>query len=358
MHLESLGADSVIFGAFRTYAAQGLILARVALAQRDQYHLYTEHTGTNACATAEPSGALWYRAPDRASMPVVGDWVAARMVAPDQAIVEAVLPRRSCFSRRAAGRREEEQPLAANIDLVFLVCGLDGDFNLRRLERYLTLAAESGASPVVVLNKADVCDDLPARLAETAAVAGPSPVVSLSAHNGEGLDRLTAFLAPGRTVALLGSSGVGKSTIVNRLVGEDRLRTAEVRASDSRGRHTTTHRELVPLAQGGALIDTPGMRELQLWAGQESVGRAFEEIAGIAGACRYRDCSHAGEPGCAVAQALEEGAITHERWESYRKLLGEARRHEHLTDPLAAQEHKRKLKAMHRAQKQIYKSRR
>ena len=354
MHLESLGADTTIHGAFETYAAQGLVLARVAMAHRDQYRLYTEL----AELAAEPSGALWYRAPDRASMPVVGDWVAARIVAPDQAIVEAVLPRRSCFSRRAAGRREEEQPLAANIDLVFLVCGLDGDFNLRRLERYLTLAAESGASAVVVLNKADLCDDLPARLAGTAAVATGRPVVSLSARDGDGLEGLTAFLAPGRTVALLGSSGVGKSNIVNRLLGEERLPTAEVRPSDSRGRHTTTRRELVPLAHGGALIDTPGMRELQLWAGQESVGRAFEEIAEIGATCRYRDCSHSGEQGCAVARALEDGTIASERWESYRKLLGEARRHEHMTDPLAALEHKKKLKAMFRAQRQHYKSRR
>src|SRR5579872_5346555 len=183
MNLESLGADSSIYGAFSIYAAQGMILARVAMSQRDQYRLYSE----SAELAAEPSGALWYRAPDRASMPVVGDWVAARVVAPEQAIVEAVLPRRSCFSRRAAGQREEEQPLAANIDLVFLVCGLDGDFNLRRLERYLVLAAESGARPLVVLNKADACDDLSVRLAEVAGVAGGAPVVACSARTGDGL---------------------------------------------------------------------------------------------------------------------------------------------------------------------------
>jgi ribosome biogenesis GTPase len=354
MNLESLGADPYIYGAFERYAAQGLILGRVAISNRDQYRLYTEE----AELTAEPSGALWYRAPDRASMPVVGDWVAARMVAPEQAIVEAVLPRRTCFSRRAAGRREEEQPLAANIDLVFLVCGLDGDFNLRRLERYLTLAAESGASPVIVLNKADVCEDLVARLAETAAIAAGAPVLPASARDGEGLDALTCFLAPGRTVALLGSSGVGKSTIVNRLLGEERFRTREVREDDSRGRHTTTHRELVPLPLGGALIDTPGLRELQLWAGQESVAGTFEEIAEVAANCRYRDCSHSGELGCAVAKALEEGAITRERWESYRKLLGEARRHELMADPLAAKEAKRKLKVMFQAHKKHYKFRR
>jgi ribosome biogenesis GTPase len=266
MHLESLGADSAVYGAFETYAAQGLVLGRVAMAQRDQYRLYT----AAAELSAEPSGALWYRTPGRASMPVVGDWVAARQVAADQAIVEAVLPRRSCFSRRAAGRREDEQPVAANVDLVFLVCGLDGNFNLRRLERYLTLAAESGASPVIVLHKADVAGDLALRLKETAAVAGTAPIVASSALDAGGLDGLMAFLAPGRTVALLGSSGVGKSTIVNHIVGDQRLRTQEVRLSDSRGRHTTTHRELIALAQGGALIDTPGMRELQLWAGRRA----------------------------------------------------------------------------------------
>lgn len=354
MNLESLGADPYIYGAFERYTTQGLILGRVAMSNRDQYRLYTEE----AELSAEPSGALWYRAPDRASMPVVGDWVAARVVSPDQAIVEAVLPRRTCFSRRAAGRREEEQPLAANIDVVFLVCGLDGDFNLRRLERYLTLAAESGASPVIVLNKADVCENLAERLAETAAIAAGMPVLPVSARDGEGLDALTAFLAPGRTVALLGSSGVGKSTIVNRLLGEERFRTREVRESDSRGRHTTTHRELIPLPLGGALIDTPGLREIQLWAGQESVAGTFDEIAEAAANCRYRDCSHSGEQGCAVAKALEEGAISRERWDSYRKLLREARRHELMTDPLAAQAAKRKRKVMFRAIKEHYKSRR
>ncbi len=358
MLLESLGADARIFGAFQSYAAQGLLLGRVALSQRDRYHLDTE-SGELA---AEPSGALWYRAPDRAAMPVAGDWVAARSVAPGQAIVEAVLPRRTCFSRRAAGTREEEQPVAANIDMVFLVCGLDGDFNLRRLERYLTLAAQSGAEPVVVLNKSDVCAEADARRAEAASVAGAmagaAPIVICSAREAAGVDALAAFLRPGRTVALLGSSGVGKSTIVNRLLGEERLPTREVRLSDSRGRHITTHRELVPLDAGGALIDTPGMRELQLWAGEESEERAFADIAGLAEQCRYRDCSHAGEPGCAVAEALAAGTLPLERWESYRKLRSEAQRHEILADRVAAQERKRKLKRMHQAAREFYKFRR
>jgi ribosome biogenesis GTPase len=282
-------------------------------------------------------------------MPVAGDWVAARLVGPAQALVEAVLPRHTCFSRRAPGNREQEQPLAANIDLVFLVCALDGDFNPRRLERYLTLAQESGAHPVVVLSKADLCDELAGRLREAAAVARDTPVVAASTESERGMDGLGEFLAPGRTVALLGSSGVGKSSIVNRLLGEERLRTGDVRASDSKGRHTTTHRELIPLPVGGALIDTPGLRELQLWAGAESVEQTFDEIAAAGAGCRFRDCSHHGEPGCAVRRALDAGAIAPERWASYRKLRAEAEWHERMSEPLRAQEYKRWVKSVHKA---------
>ena len=354
MLLQSIGADAAVFGAFQPYASQGMLLGRVALSQREQYRLYSESGELDA----EPSGRLWYRAESDAGMPVTGDWVAARAVGPGQGIVEAVLPRRTCFSRRAAGTREREQPVAANIDVVFLVCGLDGDFNLRRLERYLTLAAESGAAPVVVLNKSDICAAAESRRAEATAVAGSAPVVLLSAREGGGIEALDAFLGNGRTVALLGSSGVGKSTIVNRLLGEERMATAEVRAADSRGRHTTTHRELLPLPRGGALIDTPGMRELQLWAGGDSVGQAFADIAVLAEGCRYRDCSHSGEPDCAVAEALANGSLAADRWESFRKLAGEARRHERLTDHLAAAEHKRWIKRVHKQVRELYKSRR
>jgi ribosome biogenesis GTPase / thiamine phosphate phosphatase len=353
MNLDLLGAGAEIIRAFERYGAQGLMLARVATSQRDRYRLYTDPGEFDA----EPSGGLWHRTPDRAGMPVVGDWAAARLVGEGQAIVEAVLPRRTLFSRRASGRAEDQQPIAANIDLVFLVCGLDGDFNLRRLERYLTLAAESGAAPVVVLNKSDTCPDAAARIAETSAVAGNAPVIACSARTAEGVDALLRFVGPGRTVALLGSSGVGKSTIVNRLLGEERFRTHEVRAQDSRGRHTTTHRELVVLPQGGALIDTPGMRELQLWAGQESVDAAFDEIAVLAAGCRFRDCSHAGEAGCAVAEALARGTLDAARLTSYRKLSGEARRHELMSDKLAALEQKRKWKVIHKAVKRMYKER-
>jgi ribosome biogenesis GTPase len=330
---------------FATYAAQGLVPARVILSHRDQYRLAAEQQELSA----EPSGALWFRTPDPSAMPVVGDWVAARMVAPGQAIIEHVLPRRTIFARRAAGRLASRQPIAANIDVVFLVSGLDGDHNLRRLERYLALAAESGAQPVIVLHKSDLCPDLPARIAEAQAVSAGAPVVATTTQAAAGLDALRAFLRPGRTIALLGSSGAGKSSIVNALLGESRQRTGEVRESDSRGRHTTTHRELIPLPGGAALIDTPGMRELGLWASPDSVDAAFDDIATLSAACRYRDCTHASEPACAVRAAVDAGNLAADRLASYHKLQNEARWHETLTDPLAALERKRKWKAIHRA---------
>lgn len=354
MFLERLGADQAVYGAFSSYAQQQMVLARVAIAQRDLYYLYTE----DGAAHAEPSGRLYYRTPGHSSFPVTGDWVAARIVGPGQALVEAVLPRRTCLSRRAAGSRDEEQPLAANVDVVFLVCGLDGDFNLRRLERYLALVATSGASPVVVLNKADLCADLAGRIVETAAIARSAPVVAASTLDPHGLDALRRFLTPGATVALLGSSGAGKSTIANRLLDEERFRTGEVRMRDSRGRHTTARRELTPLPRTGALIDTPGMRELQLWAGPESIDAVFDDITGIAENCRFRDCTHSGEPGCAVAAALDRGQVDTDRWASFQKLRAEAEWHETMADPLAALERKRKWKAIHKQARAFNKLRR
>jgi ribosome biogenesis GTPase / thiamine phosphate phosphatase len=367
MDLRSLGADASLLGVFeKTFGARGLILARVATAQRDIYRLLGGDEWT-----AEAAGRLWLDG----TVPAVGDWVAARVVAPGQAIVEAVLPRRTLFARRAPGKREEQQAIAANIDVVFLVCGLDGDFNVRRLERYLTLAAESGAAPVVVLNKADCCADLAGAIEAAAAVSGSAPVVALTALAGgagasacqpaamlagesacptlhRGAAEALLPFAAGRTVALLGSSGVGKSTIVNRLLGEERLRTAEVREWDAKGRHTTTHRELVPLPGGGVLIDTPGMREIQLWAGEDAVESAFGDIAVLAQGCRFRDCSHTGEQGCAV-----EGAVDVGRLASFRKLMAEARHHEIERDRLAAAEKKRQWKVLHKAANRMYRNR-
>jgi len=344
MFLESLGADDSVFASFRPYASDGLVLARVAVSQHDHCQLLTEQ-GEIA---GEPSGALCYRAADLADMPVTGDWVAARVVDSSLAIVEAVLTRKTVLSRTAAGRSARQQPVAANIDLVFLVCGLDGDYNLRRLERYLTLTMEAGAEAIVVLNKSDLCQDVEKRINETAAVARGAPIVATTTLVPGGVDELRRFLAFGRTVALLGSSGVGKSAIINRLLGQQRQRTHEVRASDSRGRHTTARRELIPLGGGGALIDTPGMRELRLWAGEDSVLQAFDDIAELAAGCRFRDCSHTGEMGCAVGRAVAGGYLAEGRLKNYFKLRAEAKRHEELSNRLAAVHRKRSAKAMER----------
>jgi ribosome biogenesis GTPase len=342
--LTTIGATDALLEAFQPYAARGLLLGRVSVAHGDRYRLYTARGETSA----EAIGALLFRT-ERSAWPVVGDWVAAQPVGPDEAMIHAVLPRRTTFSRRAAGDREQEQVMAANIDLALIVCGLDGDFNVRRIERYLTLAHASGVGAAIVLNKSDVCADLAARLDAAAGVAGSAPVVAITARSAEGIDPVLRLLRPGLTVALLGSSGVGKSTLVNQLLGVERQLVREVRESDSRGRHTTTYRELLPLPQGGALIDTPGMRELQLWAGQDSLDSAFAEIAALAAECRFRDCSHVVEQGCAVQAAIAAGELEASRWESYRKLRAEIAWHARQTDVQAAQAQKKKWKAIHKA---------
>jgi ribosome biogenesis GTPase / thiamine phosphate phosphatase len=259
------------------------------------------------------------------------------------AMIESVEPRTNCISRQRPGGGGE-QVLAANVDLIVIVMGLDGDYNLRRLERYLVLAAASGADTLAVLNKQDVCPDWPARLVEVRALTGNA--VAVTAH--ESVTPI-AEAAHGRTVVLLGSSGAGKSTIANALLGKALQATQAVRESDSRGRHTTTHRMLVELPHGGALIDTPGLRELAIWAGQDSVEEVFGEIATLARECRFHDCAHSGEPGCAVAQALQSGGLDPSRWTSYQKLLAEARHHERSVNQSAAAAEKRKWKTIHKA---------
>ena len=346
--LTTIGATDAVFEAFQPYAARGLLLGRVSVVHSDRYRLYT----VQGEMAAEAIGALLYRT-ERSAWPAVGDWVALQPVGPDEApkeaMIHAVLPRRTMFSRRAAGDREQEQVIAANIDLALIVCGLDQDFNVRRIERYLTLAHASGVEAAIVLNKSDVCVDLSARLDETARVAGGAPVVAITARVAQGIEPVLRLLRPGLTMALLGSSGVGKSTLVNQLLGVERQFVQAVRESDSRGRHTTTYRELLPLPQGGALIDTPGMRELQLWAGQDSLDSSFAEIAALAEQCRFRDCSHLVEAGCAVQAAIEAGELDAARWESYRKLRAEIAWHALQTDLQAAQAQKKKWKAIHKA---------
>ena len=342
--LTTIGATGGLIETFQSYEARGLLLGRVSVVYSDRYRIYT----ARGEMTAEAIGALLYRT-ERSAWPAVGDWVAAQQVGQDEAMIHAVMPRRTVFSRRAAGDRDQEQVMAANVDLALIVCGLDGDFNVRRIERYLTAAHASGVDAAVVLNKRDVCPEWSARMDEAAGVAGGARVVAVSARSADGIEPVRGLVRAGVTVVLLGSSGVGKSTLVNQLLGVERQVVQEVRAGDSRGRHTTTYRELLPLPQGGALIDTPGMRELQLWAGQDSLDSAFADIAELAAACRFRDCSHVVEKGCAVQTAVKAGELDGSRWESYRKLRGEIAWHERKTDVQAAQAQKKKWKAIHKA---------
>lgn len=316
MNLNDLGWDAFFADAFEPYARDNLIPARVAARHHGPCELLTELGRLGGV----PAGKL-----SEDGLPVVGDWVVARPLDGERkALIEAVLPRRSAFTRKEAFRRTVEQVVAANVDTVFVVTAFGGDLNARRLERYLTAAWDSGANPVIVANKSDLAGDPLAELAEVESVALGVEVHTVSAATGEGLGALERHLRPGRTIALLGSSGVGKSTLVNRFAGRELMATGEIRA-DGRGRHITTRRDLVPLSSGALLIDTPGMRELQLWADEEALDSTFSEITELAVGCRFNDCSHEHEPDCAVRTALADGTLPHERLASYRKLQRELR---------------------------------
>jgi ribosome biogenesis GTPase / thiamine phosphate phosphatase len=316
LNLQDLGWDAAFAEAFQPHKQNNLIPARVSARHHGPCELLSERGRLGGV----PSGRLTDE-----ELPAVGDWVAVRPVDGERkAVIEAVLPRRSAFTRKEAFQRTVAQIIAANVDTVFVVTAFGFDLNPRRLERYLTSAWDSGANPVIVVNKSDVAADPDAELAEIEPVAMGIPVHPVSAVTGEGLDALEHYLEPGRTVALLGSSGVGKSTLVNRFAGRYVLVTAET-SDGGRGRHTTSHRELVPLPSGALLLDTPGMRELQLWADEGVLDTTFAEISELAALCRFSDCSHEHEPGCAVRKALREGTLSQERFSSYRKLQRELR---------------------------------
>ena len=332
MPLQLAGWNQFWAQQFSDFAEKGLQPARVLAQQRGSYLLWMAAGEVNG----EIAGALLYRA-EPSELPVTGDWVAVRQHSPaDVAIITDVLPRKTKFSRKTSGRASEEQVIAANIDLLLVVCGLDQDYNLRRLERYMVAARQSGTDVVLVLNKADLCADVETRLREVKAIAANAAVVAISATTDAGL--IPSYIAPGQTAALVGSSGAGKSMIVNQLLGRTVQDTQPTRAHDSRGRHTTTHRELFFLPNGGLILDNPGMRELQLWAGDlghsaasgafcfsSPFEQAFPDIEGLPAQCAFRDCSHRTEPGCAVQNALASGMIDDARWRSYLKLRREFR---------------------------------
>lgn len=299
------------------------IAGRITMQEKGRYRLCTAAGEWDAVV----SGRFQFDARAVSEYPTVGDYVMADCSDPHTAVIHQVLPRKSLFLRKAAGTSNTEQVVAANLDTVFLCMSLNKDFNLRRLERYLAITWECGAEPVIALTKVDLCAEVSQKQAEVAAVAKGVEILTVSAMESDGYRQILPYLTKGRTVAFVGSSGVGKSTLINRLLGENRLATDGLR-NDDKGHHTTTHRELLVLPNGAMVIDTPGMRELGMWDAAAGVERTFADVEVLAGHCRFRDCSHTREPGCAVQEALRRGELDESRWKSYQKLKKE--------DPFAA----------------------
>ncbi|QTD42860.1 ribosome small subunit-dependent GTPase A [Sporosarcina sp. Te-1] len=293
---------------------------RVALEHKRMYRVWTEEgEWLSVC-----SGTMEHMATERRDFPAVGDWVAVeRMPGEERGIIHSLLPRTSLFSRKSAGMTITEQIIAANVDIVFLVMSLNQDFNERRLERYLIASYDSGANPVILLTKKDLCSDVDAYLEIANRIAPGTDIIAVSSHSGEGVDEVLAMLQTGKTAALLGSSGVGKSSLTNALYGDGKMEIQEIREDDAKGRHTTTHRELLLLPQGGILIDTPGMREFQLWDQGDSLDESFQDIDQLAHSCKFGDCKHTSEPDCAVQIAIADGTLPADRYNSYVKLQRE-----------------------------------
>jgi ribosome biogenesis GTPase len=354
MSLQELGWDSHFDALWRGNQAPGCVPARVVSQHRGLWRI----AGDFEERWAAPSGKMRAVTVAGSDWPAVGDWVAAELPDGDkQATIHGVLRRRSQFVRKTAGKRVAQQVIVANVDTAFIVVALDGDFNLRRLERYLAQGRESGAKPVVLLNKTDGCDATSARMAEVVQVSLGIPVFALSARTGQGLEALDAFLAPGQTVVLLGSSGAGKSTLVNRLLGQELQQVQPIREKDSRGRHTTTARELLILPGGAMVIDTPGLRELQLWEATEGVAETFADVDELAAKCRFGNCRHEEEPGCAVQGALAAGTLDRARLESRKKLEREQGFLLRKMDPEAKKEEKHRVKLQEREVRQKYRNR-
>ncbi len=341
MSLEIYGWNDFFSRAFAELGDPALEPARVVLASGGSYRLARQ----SGESPGTLSGRFRHLVRGTEDYPTVGDWVAVDSVGHR---IEALLPRRTKLSRKAAGRQTREQVVAANVDVVFAAMGLDSDFNPRRLERFLATVWESGAVPVVLLTKLDLCADVASSVAEIEDVAAGVAVLPLCALDGRGVDEVRSRLRSGETSVLVGSSGVGKSTLINNLLGKEAQKTLEVRAGDSRGRHATSHRELFVLPGGSLLIDNPGVREIQLFGSEESLERAFEDVARHAAECRFSDCTHQSEPGCAVLAAVAEGTLSEERLESFRALQKELRYLQLRQDESAQRAQKQKWRAIHR----------